>query len=176
MRPRFGSPGGTPQHPSPGGGSSTASPQAGQPSPAPADDIPIGVPVKEAETTWDAPSWARARPRSGSLISERVKLFEQSLDVDKHQRNISKHAEDPEFLLALKAAAHAAQLLHSANPTAIHHLPDRIVAENLPDLELPPPRPSGASPASRSPRALGSPTSNESSTKVSLSFASGSRA
>ena len=73
-------------------------------------EIIDGVPVESNETPvtelWDAPSWARgaASPR-GSLIAARVSLFEQAIDVDKHQRNISKHAEDPEFLLALKAAS-----------------------------------------------------------------------
>ena len=138
-------------------------------------EIIDGVPVESNETPatelWDAPSWARgaASPR-GSLIAARVSLFEQAIDVDKHQRNISKHAEDPEFLLALKAASQAAQLLRSGNPSDIDSLPDRIKAESLPDLE-PLPGPSAGSPASSETggSSLASPTT--SATEEALSRA-----
>ena len=102
------------------------------------DDTTSPPVVQDALPPWEQhkapPKWTMGcMPESalgsrGSRIATRVSLFE-NFDVDKHQKNVASHAEDPEFLKALQMAAQASQVLHSANPSAIETLAGRVPLE-----------------------------------------------
>ena len=79
----------------------------------------LGTPVS-------SPSWAIAASQGPRLALDHI-------DPLKHERHATDHADDPDFILALKMAKKAAELLSSSSPTRIEGLPGRVSAVDAPE-------------------------------------------
>ena len=97
-------------------------------------------------TPISSPAWA-----TGANVHVQSAAL-ANIDQLKHERNVENHADDPEFLLALKMAQKAAELIHAVGPQKIDDLSRCIRVDSQQQPTQDPEPPSTAPP--RPPRRL----------------------